>query len=115
MFNYKTLDQAEVEFVAIAPLDQLPVGERMFVDVGERQIVILNLAGNLYALGDVCSHDNGPVGDGEIENNEIICPRHGARFDVRTGQTMGLPALVDIPAYPVRIRDGMIEIGLPKG
>ena len=114
MFNYKTLDQAEVEFVAIAPQDQLPVGERMFVDVGERQIVILNLAGNLYAIGDVCSHDNGPVGDGEIENNEIICPRHGARFDIRTGQTMGLPALVDIPAYPVRIQEGMIEIGLPK-
>lgn len=114
MFNYKELDQAEVEFVAIAPLDQLPAGERMFVDVGQSQIVIINLAGNLYAIGDVCSHDNGPVGDGEIEENEIICPRHGARFDIRTGKTMGLPALVDIPAYPVRVREGMIEIGLPK-
>ena len=114
MFNYKVLDQAEVEFVSIAPQDQLPVGERLFVDVGDRQIVIINLAGNLYAIGDVCSHDNGPVGDGEIEGNEIICPRHGARFDIRTGKTMGLPALVDIPAYPVRIHAGMIEIGLPK-
>lgn len=114
MFNYTELDQAEVEFVAIAPLDQLPEGERLFVDVGERQVVLFNLAGNLYAIGDVCSHDNGPLGDGEIEQNEIICPRHGARFDFRTGKTTGLPALVDIPAYPVRIREGMIEIGLPK-
>src|SRR5271157_710324 len=114
MFNYKVLDPAEVEFVKVAPLDQLPEGERIFVDVGERQVVILNLAGNLYAIGDVCSHDNGPVGDGEIEEYEITCPRHGARFDIRTGQTMGLPALVDIPAYPIRVREGTIEIGLPR-
>jgi 3-phenylpropionate/trans-cinnamate dioxygenase ferredoxin subunit len=114
MFNFKELDQAEVEFVAIAPVDQLPLGERMFVDAGQSQIVIINLAGNLYAIGDVCSHDNGPLGEGEIEENEIICPRHGARFDIRTGKTMGLPALVDIPAYPVRVREGMIEVGLPK-
>jgi 3-phenylpropionate/trans-cinnamate dioxygenase ferredoxin subunit len=115
MFNYTTLDPLQVEFLEIAPSDQLPEGERLFIEVGGKSIVIFNLAGTLYAIGDVCSHDNGPVGDGEIEDTEIICPRHGARFDIRTGKATSLPAVVDIPSYPVRVVDEMIEIGLPKG
>jgi len=114
MFNYTIIDPSTVEFLEIAPADQLPVGERMFIEVEGKSIVIINLAGALFAIGDICTHDNGPVGDGEIEENEIICPRHGARFDVRTGKATSLPAVVDIPAYPVRVVDGMIEIGIPK-
>jgi 3-phenylpropionate/trans-cinnamate dioxygenase ferredoxin component len=114
MFNYTILDPSKVEFLEIAPADQLPDGERMFIDVEGKSIVIFNLAGTLFAIGDVCSHDNGPVGDGEIEENEIICPRHGGRFDVRTGKATSLPAVADIPSYPVRVVDGMIEIGIPK-
>jgi 3-phenylpropionate/trans-cinnamate dioxygenase ferredoxin component len=114
MFNYTQLDTAQLEFVEIAPLDQLPAGERLFVQVEGKSIAIFNLAGKLFAIGDVCSHDNGPVGDGDIEENEIICPRHGARFDIRTGKVTSLPAIVDIPAYPVRVVDGMIELGVPR-
>lgn len=114
MYNYTQLDTAQLEFVEIVPQDQLPAGERLFIEVGGRSIVIFNLAGNYYAIGDVCSHDSGPVGDGNIEGNEIICPRHGARFDIRTGSVTSLPATVDIPAYPVRIVNGMIELGFPK-
>jgi 3-phenylpropionate/trans-cinnamate dioxygenase ferredoxin subunit len=114
MLNYTTLDPSEVTFLEIAPADQLPDGERLFIEVAGRSIVIFNLAGKLFAIGDVCSHDNGPVGDGEIEEKEIICPRHGARFDIRTGKATSLPAVVDIPSYPVRVKEGMLEIGLPK-
>jgi len=114
MFNYTQLDSQKLEYVEITPADQLPVGERLFVEVGGESLVIFNLAGKLFAIGDVCSHDNGPVGDGEIEENEIICPRHGARFDIRSGKVTSLPAIKDIPAYPVRVVDGMIEIGIPK-
>ena len=114
MFNYTILDPSKVEFLEIAPADQLPDGERMFIEVEGKSIVIFNLAGGLFAIGDVCSHDNGPVGDGEIEENEIICPRHGGRFDIRTGKATSLPAVMDIPSYPVREKDGMIEIGMPK-
>jgi 3-phenylpropionate/trans-cinnamate dioxygenase ferredoxin subunit len=114
VFNYTQLDPAQLEFVEIAPQDQLPAGERLFIDAGGKSIVIFNLAGNYYAIGDVCSHDNGPVGDGDIEENEIICPRHGARFDIASGRVTSLPAIVDIPAYPVRLKDGMIELGLPR-
>ena len=114
MFNYISLDPSKIEFVEIAPADQLPEGERMFLDIAGRSIVLFNLAGTVFAIGDVCTHDNGPVGDGEIEEYEIICPRHGARFDVRTGKAVSLPAVVDIPAYPVRVVGCMLEIGLPK-
>jgi 3-phenylpropionate/trans-cinnamate dioxygenase ferredoxin subunit len=114
MYNYTQLNPSALEFLEIVPADQLPEGERLYIEVGGKQIVIFNLAGKLFAIGDVCSHDNGPVGDGEIEENEIICPRHGGRFDIRSGKATSLPAVVDIPAYPVRVVDGIIEIGMPK-
>ena len=114
MYNYTTLDESKVEFVEIAPASELPTGERLFVDLGDKPIVIFNIAGQMFAIGDVCTHDDGPLGDGVIEDHNIVCPRHGAEFDVRTGKVMSMPAAVDIPAYPVQVRDGTIFIGLPK-
>jgi 3-phenylpropionate/trans-cinnamate dioxygenase ferredoxin subunit len=114
MFNYAVLDPDQVEYLEIIPADQLPDGESVFLDVEGKSVVIFNLAGQIFAIGDVCSHDNGPVGEGEIEEFEIICPRHGARFDIRTGKVTSLPAVKDIPAYPVRVVNGMIELGIPR-
>ena len=113
MLNHTLVDISKLEYFDIAPTDQLSNGERLFIEISGKSIVLLNLAGKLFAIGDVCSHDNGPVGDGEIEDGEIICPRHGARFDLSTGKATSLPALVDIPAYPVRIENGIIQIGIP--
>ena len=114
MFNYTTLNETQVEFVEIAPASELPVGERLFVDLGDRPIVIFNLAGQYYAIGDVCTHDDGPLGDGVIEALNIVCPRHGAEFDIRSGQAVQMPAVVDIPAYPVQVRGGFLFAGIPK-
>lgn len=114
MFNYTHLEEEKVDFLEIAPESELPNGERMFVDIGDIPIVIFNIAGKFYAIGDVCSHDDGPLGDGELEDFNVVCPRHGAEFDVRTGKVTSMPAVVDIPAYPVRVVDGTIEIGVPK-
>jgi 3-phenylpropionate/trans-cinnamate dioxygenase ferredoxin subunit len=113
MFNYLKLDSEEVEFIPIAGVEDLPPGERLFVEIDGHPIVVFNLAGGLFAIADVCSHDDGPVGDGVVEGDEVICPRHGARFDIRSGKALGLPAVVDIPAYPVRVVEGQIELGLP--
>ena len=113
MLNYNILDAEKCEFVDIVPVDELPNGERLFVEVDELPIVVFNIAGNYYAIGDVCSHDEGPLGDGEIDGFEINCPRHGASFDVRTGKVLSLPAIVDIPAYPTRVVDGQVQIGIP--
>jgi 3-phenylpropionate/trans-cinnamate dioxygenase ferredoxin subunit len=114
MFNYTTLDESKVEYVEIAPASELPNGERLFVDVGDKTIVVFNIAGQFFAIGDICSHDDGPVGEGDLEGYNITCPRHGAEFDVRTGKVMQMPAVVDIPAYPVKVVDGMIRVGIPR-
>jgi 3-phenylpropionate/trans-cinnamate dioxygenase ferredoxin subunit len=114
MFNYTTVDESKVEFIDIAPADELPNGERLFVEIEGKPLVIFNIAGQFYSIGDVCSHDDGPVGEGDIEGYNITCPRHGAEFDIRTGKVVSMPAVVDIPAYPVRVVDGMIQVGIPR-
>ena len=113
MYNFKTIDQAKLDYVAVGSVEELKDGDRLFVDIDGKPVVVLKIAGQYYAIADVCSHDEGPVGEGEIEGFEIICPRHGARFDIRSGRVLALPAFVDIPAYPVRIVGDQIELGLP--
>ncbi len=114
MNNYNTLLESETEFFDIVPADQLPPGERLFIEVEGRSVVLFNIAGELFAIADVCSHDDGPVGEGELEGFAITCPRHGAQFDVRSGKVLQMPAVVDIPAYPVRTVGGMIQLGIPR-
>ncbi len=104
----------EHTFYPVADLTELPNGERLFVEIGELPIVVFNIAGGLFAIGDVCTHDDGPLGDGEVVGYEISCPRHGARFDIRSGKALALPAVVDTPSYPVRVDDGKILIGIPR-
>jgi 3-phenylpropionate/trans-cinnamate dioxygenase ferredoxin subunit len=113
MFNYKELNPEACEFVAIAVAVDVPPGERLFIEIDQKSIVLFNIAGQYYAVADVCSHDDGPLGDGDLEELEVICPRHGARFDIRTGKVLALPAVEDIPAYPLRVVDGEIQIGVP--
>ena len=114
MFNYSTVDESKVEFLEIAPASELPDGGRLFVEIGGKPIVIFKIAGQFFSIADVCSHDDGPVGEGLLEGYNITCPRHGAQFDIRTGKVVQMPAVVDIPAYPVRVVDGMIQLGVPK-
>jgi 3-phenylpropionate/trans-cinnamate dioxygenase ferredoxin subunit len=113
VFNYTRIAPEDCEFIEVASVDDLPPGERLFVDVDGQTIVVFNIAGQFYAIADLCSHDNGPLGDGDLEGLEIICPRHGARFDIRDGKVLALPAVEDIPAYPVRVNGNALEIGLP--
>ena len=113
MYNYKYNDPEACEFIPIVPVEDVPDGERIFVDIDDQPLAIFCIAGQYFAIADVCSHDNGPVGDGILDGYEIQCPRHGASFDVRNGKVLSLPAIVDIPAYPVRVVDGQIEVGLP--
>ncbi len=112
--NYTKLMESEIEFFDIVPADQLPVGERLFIEVEGRSVVMFNIAGALFAIADVCSHDDGPVGEGDLEGFAITCPRHGAQFDVRSGAVLQMPAVIDIPAYPVRLLSGMIQLGIPR-
>jgi 3-phenylpropionate/trans-cinnamate dioxygenase ferredoxin subunit len=114
MYNYRTLPPDQLEFVVVADADELPDGERLFLEIDDEFIVLFNIAGELFAIEDSCTHDDGPIGEGELEDLQVVCPRHGARFDLRDGKVTSPPAVVDIKAYPVRIVNGEIEIGLPK-
>jgi 3-phenylpropionate/trans-cinnamate dioxygenase ferredoxin subunit len=115
MYNYTVINPEDCEFFAVAGEQELPPGERIYIEIDRKSIVMINLAGSYYAIADVCSHDDGPLGDGDLDGIEIICPRHGARFDIRSGKVLSLPAVEDIPAYPVRVQDGEIQIGIPLG
>ncbi|MBP7692646.1 MAG: non-heme iron oxygenase ferredoxin subunit [Anaerolineales bacterium] len=113
MVSYVHVDPATAEYLVVATKAELPNGARKLVEIDGQAIAVFNIAGAYYAIADVCSHDDGPVAEGELIEHEIECPRHGARFDVRTGQVLSFPAIVDIPAYPVKVDGDDILIGLP--
>jgi len=104
--------EAEYTFYGVADVAELPNGERLYLEIDGQPVVVFNIAGYYYAISDVCTHDMGPLGDGEVEEHEIVCPRHGARFDVRTGEAKKLPAVEGIAAYPVKVVEGEIQIGI---
>jgi 3-phenylpropionate/trans-cinnamate dioxygenase ferredoxin subunit len=113
MYNYSLVQADQLEYVTVAAESELSPGERIILEIDGEAIAVFNIGGMYFAISDVCSHDDGPVAEGEVRGHEIECPRHGARFDVRTGQALSLPAVVDIPAYPVRVQEGQVQIGLP--
>lgn len=113
MYNYNEVEAKSVQYVPVASVNDLPEGERLFVEIDDRELVVFKIAGDFFAIGNVCSHDDGPLGEGDLEGHDVICPRHGARFDIRSGKVNTLPAVVDIPAYPVRVIEDQIEVGIP--
>ena len=102
------------DFYKIASVDEFPQGERLFVEIENQPIVIFSIGSEFVATGDICTHDGGSIGEGDQINDEIACPRHGARFNIKTGKALSFPAVVDIPVYPVRITDGFIEVGIQQ-
>ena len=95
------------------PLEELPDGSMRLVPGNGATIGLYRCAGALYAIEDRCSHDDGPLCEGvwDADTCEVECPRHGSRFDLRTGIPLSLPAYLPVETYPVRVRDdGMIVI-----
>lgn len=91
------------EFVKVAKLNDIPVGGRLSVEVGDHYLVLVRLDGTVYCVDDVCTHDGGTLGDGELDDHCLVCPRHGAKFDVRTGAAMAMPATEPTAVYEVKI------------
>ncbi len=104
--------------VELCPASELPPGtHRLFAEVGPEGIGVYNCEGVFFAIEDRCTHDDGKLCEGEwdVEHCEVICPRHGARFDIRTGEARTLPAYLPVDAYPVRVReDGVVVVELPE-
>ena len=87
---------------AVAKRDEIPVGSTKRVVVGDTALLICNVDGTFYAIEDVCTHEGGPLDQGELQGCRIMCPRHGALFDVTSGAALTLPAVVPLETYPVR-------------
>lgn len=98
--------------VKAAQASDIKPGERKIVEVEGKFIAIFNVDGQYYAIEDVCSHDDGPVAEGDLEGYEIVCPRHGAHFDIRDGRVLSFPAITPIQSFPIKTEgdDILIEM-----
>ena len=98
--------------LTVGPVEELPPGEVKIVRVGELAIGVYNLAGEFYAIEDRCSHDDGPLAEGDFDPEEAvaICPRHGSKFDIRTGRALTLPAYEPVESFEVVVEDGVIKV-----
>ena len=98
--------------VDICPLSELPPGERRMVEHDDLDITVFNVGGDLYAIEDRCSHDDGPLGDGPVDPARctVECPRHGSLFDLRTGKPLTLPAYVPVETFPVLVEGDTIKL-----
>jgi 3-phenylpropionate/trans-cinnamate dioxygenase ferredoxin component len=96
----------------VCPVEELPPGEVKIVRAGESSVGVYNAGGEFYAIEDRCSHDDGPLAEGDWEPEELvaICPRHGSRFDIRTGKALSLPAYLPVETFPVKVVDGVVKV-----
>ena len=97
-------------FVVVAKVGEIEEGQVKVVRVGDAAVGVANVDGEFFAFADVCTHDDGPVAEGELDDHIIECPRHGAKFDIRTGAVRQLPAVVPIPVYAVKIEGDTISV-----
>lgn len=100
-------------FYKAGKLSEIPESGVKCITAGKKRILLARWEGKLYAIDDRCTHDDGPLSEGEFHDCQIECPRHGARFDVRTGKALCLPAVGAVSVYSVEVRDGEIYVGLP--
>ncbi len=104
-------------YVTVATVDQLPPGERIVVEIGEMYVAVFNVGGKFYAIEDFCTHDEGPLAEGELhadaDNPKIECDRHGATFELKTGKPT-FPAVVPVSRFAVQVRDSEIQVNVDE-
>jgi 3-phenylpropionate/trans-cinnamate dioxygenase ferredoxin component len=104
-------DTAAERFVTVAKVGEIPEGGVKITRLDDREIAVFHVEGRYYAMEDVCTHDGGPLAEGVLEDHVIECPRHGARFDIRTGAVLAMPATAPVPVYAVRVEGDEIQVG----
>jgi glycine betaine catabolism B len=98
------------DFVRVASTSEIPAGKMKKVIVGSQQVLVVNLKGKYYAIGNVCTHLGGPLDRGILSGNEVECPLHGSHFDVTSGQVKRGPAARPEPVYDVKVEAGSILV-----
>lgn len=101
-------------FVKVARIDEIPEGEARVYEVGSESIALCNVGGKIHAVENVCTHDDGPLGEGYLEGCQIECPRHGARFDVTSGAVTRMPAATPVRTFPVRVEKGEVFVEIEE-
>lgn len=100
------------EFVRVASVSEIPDPGKAMFEVDERLVVVVHVAGLFYCIDDVCTHDGGPLGDGELCDHTIACPRHGAKFDVRTGEALTMPATEATASHQIKVEGDDVLVKL---
>ncbi len=98
------------EWTDVAPVSSLPPGSYKVIELDDTAIAVFNLGGDFHAIEDVCTHDGGVLTGGPVQEDQITCPRHGARFCIRTGAVLSPPAYEPVTIFPVRIVDDVVQV-----
>jgi len=98
------------DWVTVAKVGELAPGSHRVVDVDGASVAVFNVGGKFYAIEDVCTHDGGQLTGGTVEGDQVICPRHGARFSIKTGDALTAPAYEPTAKFPVRVENGVIQV-----
>jgi 3-phenylpropionate/trans-cinnamate dioxygenase ferredoxin subunit len=104
----------ETDWIDVADAGDILPGCYEIAETDEHVVAVFNIGGEFYAIEDVCTHDGEELTGGPVDGDQIVCPRHGARFCLRTGKALTPPAYEDLPTYPVRVRDGRIEVAVER-
>lgn len=100
------------DFVRVVKAADVPDPGKQLLEVDDSVVVLMKVGGQFYCLDDVCTHDGGPLSDGHLDDHTIACPRHGAKFDIRNGAALTMPATEDTLAHEVKIEDGWVHVRL---
>lgn len=103
-----------MHWVTVKAAAEIPPGDYAQIEINGEPVAVFNVAGTFCAVDDVCTHDGGGLAGGAVEGDVVICPRHGARFCLRTGAVLGPPAYEPIRAYATRVADGVVEVQAPE-
>jgi 3-phenylpropionate/trans-cinnamate dioxygenase ferredoxin subunit len=98
--------------VRIGALSDVPEGQARIFEVEGRSLCVANVGGEVLAIDNVCTHDGGPLGDGTLWDGQVECPRHGARFDLRSGRPVTLPAVMPVKTYAVQVEGDDVKVDL---
>jgi 3-phenylpropionate/trans-cinnamate dioxygenase ferredoxin subunit len=99
-----------MSWLTVAPAASIPPGDFAQVEVADTLIAVFNVDGRFYAIDDICTHDGGGLAGGAVDGDMVICPRHGARFCLRTGAALTPPAYEPVRTYETRVVDGVVEV-----
>lgn len=98
------------DWIKVAAIGEIAPGASKVADIDGVAVAVFNIGGEFFAIEDVCTHDGGELASGVIEGDQVICPRHGARFCIRTGEALSAPAYEPTAKFPLRVENGVIEV-----